>query len=237
MNPSSLCTVCVLLYGDYPELAERCLQSLSRGGVPAGSVRVFANACSERTLASLNLSVIECSGSNIYKYPAMRRMFYSEILPITTPYVMWFDDDSCLRPSVTSQWFADTMRAVVLSDADLAGALYQRAWQGRQREWVQEQPWYRGRELPEQQVPFVQGAWWVAKLDSLWEIDYPWPTLQHNGGDMLLGVAAKQHDWLVLPYSVGVAINADEHLTESAAPRRSKLCSLAGSGLPEPKND
>ncbi len=81
--------------------------------------------------------------------------------------------------------------------------------------------WYTGRPVdPPYRPSFIQGAWWTADLAALKEWNYPFPELHHNGGDVILGELARQQLWSWKKFNEGVAINANEHGVESAAPRR-----------------
>lgn len=234
-------TICVLLYGDYPQLASRCLESLRKHILPEDrNVRVGLNAVSAATrqvVMDFGLPE-EClweSDTNIYKYPMMRQMVHGR-LPVTTDYLMWFDDDSCIsgleqsdleklaaadreRPStVASDWLRLVDHAMV--DADMIGSIYWMNWQGRQRDWVRDQPWYNGASLEGPRVKFATGGWWTIRAELLRRFDYPWPELEHRGGDMLLGELFRQQDLRLRQFRSGLWINADVFGFESKSPRR-----------------
>lgn len=228
-------TVCVLIYGDHPELAHRCLTSILTAcpELGAGGIRVGLNEVGYRTSQYvdsliqhkwLNSENVCRPALNIHKYPMMRRMFYDPKRPITTDYVMWFDDDSYIKDSMYSVQPSFLMQAVnqleaAGPDVVLAGSVYKINWAAGQREWVQDQPWYRGRELPASPT-FCTGGWWLARMAALRELNYPWPELDHRGGDVMLSQALYQQGQRFLQYRNGIAINADTEGRESKAPRR-----------------
>ena len=107
-------SVHVLLYGNYLKLAKRCLGSIieTRDNDLIGELRVGLNEVAPETrklviegLKDLPFPVwiYECR-KNALKYPLMRRMFYDPTRLITLPYIMWFDDDSCIVAKDKSWW-------------------------------------------------------------------------------------------------------------------------------------
>lgn len=232
-------TICVLLYGDYLELASRCLNSiLPNDGIP---VIVGMNACSEATGTYVEelrkrfptqVSVVK-SATNIHKYPMMRRMFYGPGSAIRTTHVAWFDDDSYLTASV-ADWNQHVSSR--FGEFELLGSVYTQPLQGCQADWIEDQPWYRGqsvrvkatdsqrqrRQRPNPyRVRFVTGGYWVATMQHLRMYDWPWPQrLDHNGGDVMLGEMYRQQNLRVVHDKYGVAINADRDGRESKAVRR-----------------
>src|SRR5690242_14825930 len=91
-------TICVLTYGNYPELAKRCINSIvSNCDKSQYRLVVGANAIDHHTRDYLNTLLSEGSIDNLYqseininKCPMMRQMFYD----IDTEFIWWFDDDS-----------------------------------------------------------------------------------------------------------------------------------------------
>lgn len=219
-------TVTVLLYGDHFDLAQRCLTPLrfcQSLGIP---LRIGLNAVCAQThewvTSQFPAAKLFVSDHNLYKYPAMRAMFHTD--PILTPYVMWFDDDSCLAPEISHsaasvcEWFIGKVSQI--SQADFVGQLMRMRPQGRQLEWIEQQPWFTGRVFPDEYMPFLAGGWWVAKLSVLRQFDYPWPALQHNGGDFMLGALIYQQSLSFRNIRTGVWINANKYGKEHRARRR-----------------
>ena len=224
------CTVAVLLYADeHHELHRRCLESI-RDRLPAGEyeLRVGINAVSDASVTReligelcgagiLEERNIYSSPENIRKYPMMRRMLHDTSNPVTTPFVMWFDDDSYLKPTFnTKNWdrIHDMMDSV-----SMIGSIYSIGLEGNQKQWIEDQPWCAGKTVTDK-ISFVTGGWWCLAMDVISRFDWPVPAIDHCGGDMMLGALLYQQGLSLRRYSDDVAINADDAGRESRAPRR-----------------
>jgi hypothetical protein len=211
-------TLVALLYGDYPQLAERCLTPLSRlskSGIP---ILIGANEISEATadvVKSLDLEITVKASPQIYKYPMMRKLLRS----VKTDYVMWFDDDSWITDDMPETWLKIVELRMRSEEADALGSKYGQNLTDRQLEWIKTRKWYREKPL-NRRAMFLQGGWWVARMSMLKELDWPDKDIRHRGGDVMMGVAMVQNDKVVLQYRQGVAINADSNGQESASKRR-----------------
>jgi hypothetical protein len=217
--------VCALFYGDHPDLAQRCATSL-RGLRATGRVdlRLGLNDVSPATRAVLDALLpgaerIDAS-PQIYKFPMMRRLVHEYAGDAT--HLMWFDDDSCLLPGVQPAAWLQTVAARAAQTGGTLGSRYAQRLTPRQKAWLREQPWDAGREIPDETV-FDTGGWLVVPLALLRRWDWPGPELRHNGGDVVLGALLHQQGLPVEQFRVGLAINADAQLRESAAPRRGYL--------------
>ena len=233
--PAPSITVCVLTYGDHCDLAYRCLTSVvsACAEIVPGGIRVGLNDVGDRTAKYVDSLIqhkwldpqnVWRSATNIHKYPMMRRMFYDQQNPITTDYVMWFDDDSFIKSNMIGAQPSFLTRAVQALEAvgpsvRQAGSIYTINWQRGQQDWIQDQPWYRRRQFQDRPT-FCTGGWWLARMDALRALDYPWKSLDHRGGDVMFGQALYQQDQRLLQYREGVAINADAEGRESKAVRR-----------------
>lgn len=224
-------TVLILTYGDHQPLMQRCLESIiaSADWSLIADVRIGCNAVTERTVAYLQDAqlrveapcwlVHERTGRNVGKYPLMRRMLYDSQHPITTPYVMWFDDDSYIFQRSKSCWWRNAANRI--AGYAMAGKRYRIRVTPQQRLAVQHQPWYGNKPFEKSGVfQFCTGGWWIAAYDVLRTWDYPFPQLYHNGGDVILGELCRQQGYTVLDTNEGIAINADELGRESKATRR-----------------
>ena len=228
-------TICVLLYGDYPRLAERCLRSITETiSEPDLQLRIGLNAVSPAVAAWVKSWVppeaIWESAENIHKYPMMRQMFYGT-RPVETEYMMWFDDDSYLEGYEIRRggaYWLDRVRKA-MQEADVIGSTYTRQLVGNQREYIASRPWYGGKTLPARhRFKFATGGWWVARMDKLRQWDYPWADLDHCGGDAMLGELVRQQGLRLRQFREGVKINADESGRESKAARRGFTQNLLG---------
>lgn len=232
-----LFTICVLLYGNHFDLAKRCLGSLLKtcpSGVFPEQVRIGLNEpCSETEHYVIDLiqrrllfeDQVYFSRENIHKYPMMRRMFYER--RITTPYTMWFDDDSYVKDGAYTPGsnFLDTVQAIMEPAPDtrrassaMCGSIYTQSLVGNQTEWIQNQPWYAG--AVQNPVRFATGGWWTIRTELLYKFNYPWPELDHRGGDVMLGQLMHQQKLHLASFKHGLAINADSRGRESKAKKR-----------------
>ena len=229
-------TIFVLLYGDYAWLTERCLNSILTQIPPDHlNLRIGMNEVSGTTsnyveecvkLGWLPQENVYESTENIHKYPLMHRMFNDSDNPITTPYTMWFDDDSYLRESANDgpPWLTKVEAAMI--NADMIGGKYSQDFAGNQTAWVEQQSWYTGRAFLRKgynqtaYASFITGGWWTMRTEILRTYDYPWDELDHRGGDVMLGEMLRQQGKRVVQFREGVAINADPNGVESRATKR-----------------
>lgn len=229
-------TVCALFYGDYPQLAERCLYSMLQ---PAAykyvrEYRLGLNAVSLQTEATIRQQLAGAPAHrppaylyktqvNVCKYPLMRRMFYAEPA-IQTPRVMWFDDDSAIAEPSDSWW---QRVAQVALQHTLIGSVY-RMDMGAAGDAIRRQSWYTARPFRRRKrgaiaknvYSFVTGGWWCLDFQFACQHDYPFPGLIHNGGDRILGELVYQQHGTMQEFRDGLLINADADGKESAAARR-----------------
>lgn len=229
--PAVSLSVCVLLYGDYPQLASRCLDSISSAEwFPDVRLVIGMNAVSNSTRELVYsryghhpTATIFDSEENLRKYPMMRHMLYDPDGAGSSDLVMWFDDDSYLQSGGRCQkreWLTDLQG--LLQSADMLGYKYTLKWQGVQKQWVQQQPWYNpGVSLDTARITFITGGWWVAKSSMLAKADYPWQSLSHNGGDSMLGEMCRHAGFRQVEYRLGgVAVNACTQGVSGKATRR-----------------
>lgn len=214
--------VLALFYGDHPELAQRCGQTL-RALSNTGQVdlRIGLNEVSPRARAVLDqlLPGVETEEADpqIYKYPMLARLLANYRGDAT--HMMWFDDDSCLLPGVEPRaWLAAVGERAARTQGTL-GSLYTVPVDATTRERIEAQSWYAGRPVPEQLL-FNTGGWTVAPLDLLRRCGWPEPSLRHAFGDISLGALLHQQGLEPEQFRMGLAINADANLRESRSPRR-----------------
>lgn len=214
--------VLALFYGDHPQLARRCGASL-RALWNTGQVdlRIGLNEVSPRSRAILDGLLpgvpMTVADPQIYKYPMMRRLLRDYAGDAT--HMMWFDDDSCLQPGIDpAAWLRAVAERAARAPGSL-GSLYTQRIDAAQKEWIRSQHWSTGREVPDE-IVFNTGGWTVAPLALLRRCDWPEPGLRHAGGDISLGALLHQQGLAPEQFRVGLAINADDGLRESQAPRR-----------------
>ena len=223
----------VLLYGDHPKLASRCLDSIRAGFEPhlVTDIRVGVNSIGNETSKILHEFAVSVPAvvhifrdrklRNVLKYPLMRRMLYCPNLPIEAPRVMWFDDDSFVRHRPGIKWLTEVDLLWKQYRPQIMGSPYypNYVWNEHETRAIRRQPWYAGVPL-DTKPTFVTGGWWVADLEFLARWDYPVRELRHNGGDVLLGEICRQQKAVILPNKTVVAINADDNGRESRSIRR-----------------
>ena len=241
-------TICILTFGDHLERLQRALRSIERA-IPENmpvvkEIRIVLNACTERVrdwvgawareLVSMQpgIEVTQYqTAENQFKYPIMRKLFRQP--EVTTPYVMWFDDDSYFEDPLPAVWWDNMLSK--MADADMLGQIWLMPVQGNQLEWVKTQPWFNPEipVVPPKRVDgkpvfeFCVGAWWVARAAMLREYDWPVAEIRHNGGDSMLGELLRHQGLRMVRFISGsddkhdgVRINADTGGRHSMSKRR-----------------
>lgn len=230
--------VFVLLYADCTKNAERCLGSIAdtMDRDLVRSVRVGLNAVSSRlrrtTVDFLRRMPVpryiyqDAFNRNVHKYALMRHMIHDLAVPCQASHVMWFDDDSFVKPpreagfKLGRDWWR--LAAAESKTTTLLGSVYNltQGYRPGQAEGIRQQPWY-GDVALQPKPRFVTGGWWVAEREFLRKWDYPFPEILHNGGDSMLGELVRQQGKRMKHFNRGIAINYDKARGgESRAPRR-----------------
>lgn len=221
------------------------LCTAAKGDNPVKRVMLFANSASSALrdylqsastrLQSCDVEVQSCIHErNWYKYPLMRTLILPHTLtsifanvvtgsaptPLTSEYLMWFDDDSYIK-TPTKEWLQTTIAK--MQDCDMMGSVYT-VDAGSREEWITKQTWWRGKPFEKRngksRLRFATGGWWIARMSMLQALDFPPATLRHNGGDSLLGEMMRQNDYKLKHDRCDVAINADLLGRESYGIRR-----------------
>lgn len=218
-------TAVVLLHGDYPDLAAQLLDGFRRAAWAARvELRICCNAVSSKTAELVSQFQQECplvtrrveSPANVMKYPMMRSVFHDE--PLTSKFVMWFDDDSRILPGVTDSWLDQVVSA--MGRAEMIGALYHSpTLPSDVVAFYRRQPWFTGKPFG-RTIPFITGGWWTIHTRLIQQYDWPPPDMLHSGGDVALGMVALQQGWRLGKFTEGLAINADATGRCSSAARR-----------------
>lgn len=224
---SSQFSVCALLYGgdEFWSLHQRCLESLRRLPKDRCELRIALNAVTCQKTQELVHEIAAdwgvgsriLVGENLPKYRRMRELL--DLAPLHSN-VMWFDDDSYLKPELArlDDWL-DVVASCLKHSGQALGSLYRIKWRPGQQDWVRAQPWYSGKPLPEV-ITFITGGWWAIRSEVLADTGWPWAELSHNGGDVMLAVCLEQKGYTKVHFNKGVGINADSEGRESAAIRR-----------------
>jgi hypothetical protein len=224
-------TVCGLTYGKHSDLALRCLNSLyAHFDVNLFKLRYALNEptkdARKQVLAFLedkpNVERIYEAAPQVFKYPMMRRMFHDSEAPLTTDWVMWFDDDSHV---VDRNWLLHLGSKVdemfLQQDAryprgyHMFGKVYYWHLRGNQWDWLKQAGWYAGRPLhqdktkrpPMDKSDFCTGGFWLVTRDAIQAANWPDPRIKHRGGDIWMGVALQQQGYGVAQAYQGVKIS------------------------------
>jgi hypothetical protein len=235
--PKPPVTICVLTYGDFPDLARRCIDSILRH-CERSSYRLIVGAnsvCSEtklyldhlRSISAIDELVV--SETNLCKYPIMRLMFER----VDTEFIWWFDDDSYVTSSsALPNRIALAKKSIpeIVMWGQILYCNHSCAFhEGDAVTWVRQAAWYNGL-TPPSWAPggrgeldfegegtgngrwfFIAGGEWFVCTAPLKRLDWPDPRLKNRGGDAFLGEALRQHGWRIASLPVpGVKVNDAE---------------------------
>lgn len=217
-------TICILSHGDQLDFFKRCLEGVINT-VPERrrEIRVALNQPTDRLRAFANQYVgagiekLYSDHTQRRKYPAMREMFYDPELPLSTKYLVWFDDDSY---PVDVRWLVRLAETIIPNHRNqvrLFGKLclhdlqlYNRNGHNP-RKWFEEATWWKNAPLnigrsdrvgPNGSViPFVAGWFWAASVAAIKACDIPDVRLQHNGGDCCIGAQIRQGGFKVKDFN------------------------------------
>jgi hypothetical protein len=205
-------TICTLMYGNYPDMHRSCLGNLI-GTTPPDRVeiRVGCNEVCTPTLEYLS-SMLEqgrihrvlVNQTNVKKYPAMRQLFWDKEMPITTPWLIWFDDDSMANRD--SAWLNKLLTKITHSEPAhrklaMFGAQFSWQFSKAQIAWIRSRPWYRNRhfqthrgraEASANRVVFPAGGFFALSTDVMRAANIPDEQIGNNGGDYMIAEQAWQ---------------------------------------------
>lgn len=213
MRPSDIpITICVLCYGEHPELARRCLDSIIQKCPPEKYLlRVGLNECCPETVDYVRSleqvdSLYLCK-RNINQCPMMARL----LCQLETEFVWWFDDDSYIKHPGALDYRLKTVREC----SDTVGIWGEVAFHGHTSEfvepeavqlWIQNQSWYSGHPAPcgqlryepefylsgDRRWHFCSGGSWFARSVVINKLGWPPASLIKKSNDVLLGEAIRQ---------------------------------------------
>jgi GT2 family glycosyltransferase len=222
-------TVCVLCYGNYPTLAQRCLGSLACH-TPLAGVRLrlgLNSVCAEtekvleQLLPHFDVELLVHSETNLYKNGMMRRLFYDK--PIQTPWTIWFDDDSFV---FRADWLhLLQIESRLRPEIDMWGRKCFIRGDDWVRDFISTAAWFRGLEPePDNQpgkfrVNFAVGSFWALRTCWIYELNWPDRRLVHIAEDYMLGEALRQAGARIAHAQSGVKVNQAKRRTPPEMPR------------------
>lgn len=230
-------TIFVLFYGgeEFHQLHRRCIGSIL-ATTPAHRVdiRVGSNALNAQSVAMLDEFVKQGRitkhykhVNNDYKYPVMREMFYDPACPITTKWVLWFDDDSIC--DVEPFWLnilGTHIQRHHHENCHMIGAKYIWSTNARQRAVLAARPWYKGRAWRNDKgqpspngtkIIFATGGFWALTHEAMVQADIPdiETGLTHTGGDWQIGEQLYQAGYEIRQFN-----GSKQFVRTSSVPRR-----------------
>jgi len=216
-------TVCVLCYGNHPELAKRCIDSILRY-VPPNCIdlRVACNECCPETLQYVRdqpITRVYVNPVNKLKYPVMREMFWDQQTPIETSHVIWFDDDSFVVDPLWLEKLTETIVANHPHGSRLYGWKFQHDFNHYAKDGHRPDLWFRGGDWyrhvnfrlkhVDQPAPngsvvdFVAGGFWCVATEAIRRCGIPDVRLRHNGGDIVIGEMVRQGGFKIKNFNEG----------------------------------
>ena len=210
-------TVCVLCFGNYFQSQKACLDSIIKT-LPRErlDLRVACNACSAQTIdyvRGLQPTALYVNATNIYKYPAMRQMFWDPVYPLTTNYVAWFDDNTWVKHLNWVNILADDIHR----QKPTVGAYGPRVYRTFKlhnakdpRNWFRTASWHkgldfrstRGNAIPNGDTSHFCSDWFfVLSTSAIRRCEIPDPRLLQKGGDIVIGEQLYQNGYAIKDFN------------------------------------
>lgn len=226
-------TIFVLLYGPpkYHSLHQRCVNAIV-STMPKNrlDLRIGSNElCNESVrfvddlIAAGTVTKHYRHLTNDRKYPVMREMFYDPDLPITTKWLMWFDDDSIADRN--PNWLRILAEQIAkFPQAAMFGGKLTWPLDTHQANHYKSRPWYKGKAFRDKGgrpatngnvVHFAHGGCWALRVDAMQACNIPDPALGHNGGDYTIGEQLYQGGFILNSWN-----SQKQFIHTSSVPRR-----------------
>lgn len=243
-------TVFALLYGPakFAQMHRRCVESIV-STVPAGrlDLRIGSNELCEESVRFIEglvdrgvITKHYRHRSNDKKYPVMREMFWDNNCPITTKWLLWFDDDSIAD---RDRLWLHKLTSVIIDGHQEGKHLYgdHRIWELKpgQGQFIRERPWYKSRPFRDMKgnpspngnkIHFAAGGFWAMSVEAMRACDVPDLKLQHNGGDYMIGEQLWQNGYGLRKWN-----SQKQFIHTSSVPRRGLSEAHAGTrNAPKP---
>jgi len=216
-------TVFVMMYGPeaYYDMHERCLKAIIASIPPSRmDLRIGSNALNVKSLAMVESMVAAGvvtkhyrNPENRFKYPVMRDMFHDPSHPITTKWVLWFDDD--VFADVNPKWLHTLAQMMAQHHAVAKVHMFGRTAvhplnlaekrHFMAQPWWKHKPWHDKNGKPSVKdgnfIHFCAGWFWALTNEAIKACDIPCRTIGHNGGDWTIGEQLYQNGFGIHMYN------------------------------------
>jgi hypothetical protein len=189
--------VLVCCYGNYHDIAKRCLGSVVDLSSQSLNIHVGLNECGIDTknycrnlLDNNKITTIIDSRINLNKDPMMRKL----IDCVNSEYFLWLDDDSYI---IERDWDLKVIDHISNNSFDISGFSHisNRYSYGDYQKFLESRSWYQ-RIFPHPEDPsrcdFPVGGVWIGRAAYLRQHDYPDRSMIKKCDDMLLGDLLQQ---------------------------------------------
>jgi hypothetical protein len=151
------------------------------------------------------------------KFQAMREVFHDREVPITTKWVVWFDDVCYVR---NAKWASLLAETIVNQDEGAVGALgnrqrHQLKVRGHKdpRVWFRNGDWWQGKHFCNKmgadspngdQVHYISANFFAVSLDAIKGCGIPDRRLVQSGGAACIGEQLHQGGWKLKQFNQGL---------------------------------
>lgn len=197
-------TIFALLYGDDVNLHRRCLASICETVPPHRmDLRVVTNQVGTETLNLIHtfpVTHLNADTKGRRKCEAMREVFQDATQPITTKWLIWFDDVAFVRHG---KWLHTLAKTILAQPAEERVAILGRklrhtlAAVGKDpRRWFTNASWWQGRPFRNKlgadatngdQIHFVSSNFFALRTDTIVSCGIPDSRLRQSGSGIAIG--------------------------------------------------